>query len=482
MAKKEQFTTRIGFILASLGMAMGTGNIWRFPRVAGSEGGGALVITWMIALLVWSFPLLLAEMVLGRHTRKGVVATFANVLGKKSGWTGGFVALVSTAIAFYYAVVTGWCLKYLVMSIWPGFSGLTASTAQVIWDGFVGTPWAVLFQAISLGLVLVVVARGIARGIELANTIMMPALFVILIILAIAVLTFPGASKGLVYLFSIKKEFLLSPKTWLAGFTQSAWSIGAGWGLLLTYAVYTKEKEDIALNSLVIGLSDNIASLVAGMAIIPTVFVFLSQPEAMGVLASGNEGLSFVWLPVLLTRLPLGNILAILFFLGLFLAAVASLISLVELPVRVVMDWGVSRPKATWIVGAVMFALGIPSALSVDFFKNQDWVWGLGLLLSGVFFVIASLKYGIKRMSLKINEVSDFPIPAWFLWVFLVGAVPVSFVILMGWWFWQSLSWGEPWWNPFGKFTIGTAVAQWVIAGLILWVINRALVSRGRKS
>ncbi|MEO0140457.1 MAG: sodium-dependent transporter, partial [candidate division WOR-3 bacterium] len=238
---------------------------------------------------------------------------------------------------------------------------------------------------------------------------------------------------------------------------------------------YTKENEDISLNSLVIGLSDNIASLVAGMAIIPTVFVFLSQAEAMQVLASGNEGLSFVWLPVLLTRLPLGNILAILFFLGLFLAAVASLISLVELPVRVVMDWGVPRGKATWLVGSVMFIMGIPSALSVDFFKNQDWVWGLGLLLSGVFFVIASLKYGIKRMSEDITRVSDFPIPPWFLWVFLVGAVPVSFVVLMAWWFWQSLSWGEPWWNPFGRFTIATAVLQWVVVALILWLINRSI-------
>ena len=481
MAKKEQFTSRLGFILASLGMAMGTGNIWRFPRVAGSEGGGALVITWMLALLVWSFPLLLAEMVLGRHSRKGVVATFAEVLGERSAWIGGFVALVSTAIAFYYAVVTGWCLRYLVMSVWPGFAGLDPAAAQAIWNGFVGTPWTVLFQAISLGFVLVVVARGISKGIELANTVMMPALFIILVILAVAVLTFPGASKGLVYLFSIKREFILSPRTWLAGFTQSAWSIGAGWGLLLTYAVYTQEKEDIALNSLLIGLSDNIASLVAGMAIIPTVFVFLSQSEAMGVLASGNEGLSFVWLPVLLTRLPLGSVLAVLFFLGLFLAAVASLISLVELPVRVVMDWGVPRAKATWLVGGIMFLLGIPSALSVDFFKNQDWVWGLGLLLSGVFFVIASVRYGIKRMSSEINEVSDFPVPAWFLWIFLVGAVPVSFVFLMGWWFWQSLSWGEPWWNPFGRFTIATAVVQWVAAGLILWAINRVALSRKKK-
>ncbi len=468
--KREVFSSRLGFILAGLGMAVGTGNIWRFPRVAGEFGGGSFVLAWLVALFVWSIPLLVVEVVLGSTKRKGVVAAFAEVLGRDKAWAGGFVAFVSLAIAFYYSVVTGWCFRYLALSV-VGLPG----DLNAAWEGFVGTPAAAGFALLAAALAGGIVAFGVQRGIERANKVLLPLLFGLLLLLAGYALTLPGSGKGVSYLFSVRFPDLANPRVWLAAFSQSAWSTGAGWGLLLTYAVYTRQREDINLNVLTIGVGNNFASILAGLAVIPTVFALAAEPAK--VLAAGNEGLSFIWFPRLLGKLPAGRLLAVGFFAALSAAALSSLISMLELGVRVLGDWGVPRAKASLLVAALVFLAGLPSALFPKFLKNQDWVWGLALLLSGAFFVWAAAREGFGRVVATANEVSDVRFPPG-LFKVLLALIPLELAAMLGWWLWQALSWERAWWNPLATFSVGTVFAQWALALLVLWGINKRALSR----
>ncbi|MCZ6602623.1 MAG: sodium-dependent transporter, partial [Planctomycetota bacterium] len=308
MAIREQFSSRWGLILAALGMAIGTGNIWRFPREAAKHGGGAFLIAWIVALFVWSIPLLMVEFAIGKSTRRGTIGAFAKFLGPGHAWMGAFIGFCTLAILFYYSVVTGWCLKYFVATV------IEPSTLQAdpetYWKSFTNSSWSVFWSEerslqpiIYHGLAILagaaIVAAGVVKGIQRANRIFIPALFILLIIAAIRACTLDGASRGIEYLFHIDIAHLKNYETWLAAFSQSAWSTGAGWGLILTYAVYTREKEDVALNSFLTGLGNNSASLIAALAVIPVVFALLPQEEALAVMKQGNEGMTFTWLPQL---------------------------------------------------------------------------------------------------------------------------------------------------------------------------------------
>ncbi len=469
--KREVFSSRLGFILAGLGMAVGTGNIWRFPRVAG-QFGGSFVLAWLVALFVWSLPLLLVEVVLGATKRKGVVGVFAEVLGRDKAWAGGFVAFVSLAIAFYYSVVTGWCFRYLALSL----VGLPENL-DAVWESFVGTPAAAGFAFAAVLASAGVVAFGVQRGIERANKVLLPILFGLLVLLAGYALTLPGSREGAAFLFSVDPKGLADPKVWLNAFSQSAWSTGAGWGLLLTYAVYTRQREDVNLNTLTIGLGNNLASILAGLAVIPTVFALAASPAE--VLGAGNEGLSFIWFPRLLMELPAGRLLTVGFFAALSAAALSSLISMLELGVRVLGDWGVPRLKASALVGTAVFLAGLPSALFPSFLKNQDWVWGLALLVSGAFFVWLAAREGFGRIAEYANSVSNLKFPSKIFGI-LLWLIPVELALMLGWWLWQAVGWERAWWNPLSTFSVGTVFLQWALALIVLWGINKWALSRRR--
>jgi len=201
-------------------------------------------------------------------------------------------------------------------------------------------------------------------------------LFVLLIIAAVRALTLPGATEGLNYLFSVDFGKLTDYKIWLEGLSQSAWSTGAGWGLLMTYAVYMNKKEDIVLNSFIAGFGNNAASLLAALAVIPTVFALSeSAAVAMDSLGAGNTGLTFIVIPQLFEKMPGGAFFESLFFLALSLAAFSSLLAMIELSTRIFMDMGMDRKKAITVIGIGGFLLGIPSAISLGFFNNQFQYW-----------------------------------------------------------------------------------------------------------
>ena len=473
-SRSEVFTTRWGMLLAMLGMAVGTGNIWRFPRIAASNGGGSFLVAWVCFLILWSIPLLILEFGMGKGTRLGPIGAFAKTLGPKFGWMGAWVAFTATAIMFYYSVVMGWTIRFFVASL----SGeVPADPPGAFWEGFAGSPTAVLTHVVAMSLALFVVSRGV-KGIETAARILIPSLIVLVLILAIRAVTLPGASEGLAFLFTPNLSELANYQIWLQALTQNAWDTGAGWGLVLTYAIYMRSREDTALNAFVIGFGNNSMSLLAGIMVLCTVFSVMPG-AADQIVGAGNEGLTFIWVPQLFALIPFGRFLMALFFLALVFAAWTSLVAMIELASRILMDLGLPRSRAIAVVGIAGILLGTPSALSMDVFGNQDWVWGVGLMLSGFFFAFAVVRYGVTRWRNEFINTghSDIHIGAWWDWA--IRLVLVQAVILMVWWLVQAQgdTMAETW-TLFSPFNIGTVLIQWAAVLLVLLLANRWLVER----
>ena len=554
-ARQQTFTTRWGMMLAMLGMAVGTGNIWRFPRIAAANGGGSFLVAWVCFLLLWSIPLLLVEFSMGKATRYGTVGAFARTIGPKFAWMGAWVAFTATAIMFYYSVVAGWTFRYF----WAGLTGeLEREIPGALWSRFAESGWSVMTHGIAMAIGVFVVARGV-RGIERAATFLIPSLFVLVIVLAVRAVTLPGASGGLAFLFTPNWSDLADARIWLEALTQNAWDTGAGWGLALTYAIYMRRNEDTALNSFLLGFGNNSVSLLAGIMVMCTVFSVgpalatqiaaspagferaitaypglerrleagMEEPAALeaarglgidlteeqvpgffannayavedrleiarasgvldgdqvahAVLGSGNNGLTFIWVPQIFQTLPFGRGLTVLFFLALSFAAVTSLIAMIELATRVLVDGGLTRRRAITVVGSFGFLLGVPSALSMAFFDNQDFVWGVGLMLSGFFFATAVVRYGVSRFREQFINTgsSDIRVGRWWDWA--IYLVLVQAAVLMVWWIYQATDFSDlrATLTPFSSFNVGTLLVQWGIALGAFLLLNRWL---GRKT
>jgi neurotransmitter:Na+ symporter, NSS family len=475
----EQFATRWGILLAALGMAVGTGNIWRFPRVAAANGGGAFLIAWLVFMVTWSIPLVMSEFALGKHTRRGPAGAIGHLIGAKYTWLGAFVGLCTCFIMFYYSVVAGWCMKYFVATLGTGLHG---ADAQAYWTRFTtASAEPIAYHLIAMVIGCLIISRGVVKGIERTNRILIPILFALLVVAAVRALTLPDAMKGLGFLFTPDWQQLVSHKVWLEALSQSAWSVGAGWGLVMTYGVYLKQKDDFVLTTYTTAFGDYSASLLAGIAIMCTVFAVLPEIDARAALGSGNEGLTFIWLPKLFEQIPAGRVFLALFFLALSFAAMSSLIAMIELATRMAGDLGLDRRHAVPLVGLVGFALGLPSAWKLGVFQNQDWVWGLGLMVSGLFIAVGIAIFGTDRFRREVINTEDEPHPVggWYTFV-MRYLVPVEFVALMIWWFYQSAANydREGWWNPFRTYSVGTTVVQWGLLIVLLLLVNRWWAAR----
>jgi len=332
---------------------------------------------------------------------------------------------------------------------------------------------------------VLIVFSGVVKGIERANKLLIPSLFFLLIVAAIRAVTLPNALQGLNYIFAPNLSQFADYKMWLNALTQSAWSTGAGWGLLLTYAVYSHRKENPLLTASTIGFGNNIASLLAACAVIPTVFSVFStqeytQQKVMEVMQADNQGLTFIWIPKLFGNIPGGTFFLALFFLALTFAAFSSLIAMLELVTRIFMDTGMVRKKAVLYVGLIGFVMGLPSAISLGFFNNQDWVWGLGLLLSGAFFTYTVILFGPKKFRKEVISMpkEGIKVGRWFevvVWVFL----PLQFLATIIWWFWQSYS-ADPqnWLKINSPSSVGTVIFQWGVAIILFILLNKLIAKR----
>jgi len=485
----QRFSSRTGFLLSALGVAVGTGNIWRFPRIAarmgGDEGAGALLIAWVIFLFLWSIPLIIAEYALGRKQRKGVVGTIALAAGKKFSWMGGFVAFVSTAICFFYSVIVGWCIYYLVYMSTHSLP-LTTEASMAIWNQYQGSYWPLLFHAFAMGFGAFAIWRGVS-SIERVNKVLIPTLLLIVILSVVRALTLPGAWKGVSYLFTPQLAQLAKPRIWLEALTQNAWDTGAGWGLFLTYAAYIKKEHGAVKNAFTTAIGNNTVSLLAALMIFGTVFSVLqvemgmTKPEVLEIMRTSgpaSTGLTFIWMPQLFARMFMGHPLCVLFFLGLTFAGFSSLIAMLELPTRIVVDAGVKRSTAIGLVVACVYFLGIPSARNLNFLSNQDFVWANGLAISGAFIAFTVVRYGISKIRTQelMADESDWRLGRWWEYV-LKYFVPIAAVILLVWWFSQSAT-SDSWYKPFEPFSIMTNFLQWALIFIILLILNRWMGER----
>jgi NSS family neurotransmitter:Na+ symporter len=483
MKQQEFFSSRWALIIATVGIAVGTGNIWRFSRIVAQNGGGSFLIPWVIFLLIWSVPLIIAEFGLGKSARLGPVGAISKTAGSKYAWMGAFIVFVSTAIMFYYSVVTGWCLRYFISAV----SGdlLRVDDHLSYWNNFSSSYEPLLFHFIAISFVAYVILRGVKKGIEKATKILVPSLLIILLILFFRAITLPEAIEGIKYFFTPDWNVVLNSKVWLNALTQNAWDTGAGWGLILTYAIYMRKKEDVPLNAALIGFGNNTISIIAGITIFSTVFA-LSSVDAMNqVTQSGpaNTGLTFIYLPILFNKISgseaVNMFFASIFFLALFFAAVTSLMSMVELSTRTLIDFGLNRKRAIGIITVTGFLLGIPSALDISFLANQDWVWGVGLILSGAFIAFAIRRYGINKFRTEvINGLgSDIKIGKWYNYIIGI-LIPIQVVVLVSWWLISSVSWDPEWWNPFHAENAGTAIFQWAVVLSVFIALNKYIANK----
>ncbi|UII33132.1 sodium-dependent transporter [Fulvivirga ulvae] len=486
---QEQFSNRWGIVLASLGMAIGAGNLWRFPRLAGQYGGSFLIL-WIVFLLIWSIPLLMAEFSIGKKYKLGVIGSYGKIGGKGMTWGGFFITLCTLGIAFYYAIVTGWALQYLGLSaqnLWAFVGGgntiadeLAANPAYLdqYWDTIANNNiWTIVLYILAVIVGIFVLIKGIQNGLEKANKILIPTLFALLLVITIMALNMKNGYKGLEYMFFIDFRHFSNPTIWIEALSQSAWSTGAGWGLIMTISSYSRKSEDVVLNTFIGGFGNNTASLMAGMAILPAVFALAaSEGEAISYLQSGNQALTFTIIPKLFATVSGGAILSFIFFLAFFLAAFSSLLPMLELFISNLRDMGITRTSAAIRTAAFCIVFGFPSAYSLDFFNNQDWVWGIGLIVSGLLIIVAVLRYGVSKFKRDyIDTDSDFNVPSKYFAIALIFNVFFG-VILIYWWMSQGYS-KNPWfdengnWNIFDVYSNASIITQWglvIIAGLLL--------------
>ena len=488
---EQRFSSRSAFLISALGIAVGTGNIWRFPRIAatngGDEGAGAFLVAWVIFLFLWSIPLIIAEYIMGRKSRKGTVGAFVSLVGGKFAWMGGFVGLVTTAITFYYSVVVGWCIYYFIQMLSKPLPATTEASWS-LWNNFQASALPLFFHGMAMAVGALAIWRGVS-SIEKVNKVLIPTLLAIVVLSVIRALTLPGAWNGVAYLFTPQWSQLSNPKLWLEALTQNAWDTGAGWGLFLTYAIYIRRRYGIVKNAFVTAIGNNVVSLLAALMVFGTVFSILGMEgktngEILGIMKESGPaatGLTFIWMPQLFAKMPMGKLLAILFFLGLSFAGFSSLISMMELTSRNLIDLGLKRKTAIVCVAGVSYIMGIPSARNLDLFGNQDFVWGVALMISGIFVAVAVMRYGVTVLREKevLQNENDWDLGAW--WDRNIKfVVPMLGIALLIWWLSLSATVYAPddWYNPLSPYSVMTCLVQWGAVLAVLWWLNSWMADR----
>lgn len=379
---REQFGTRIGFILAAAGSAIGLGNIWKFPFLAGAHGGGAFVLVYLLCVVIIGFSLMLMEMALGRNTQLSTMGAYRKLDKRFT-----FIGIIGVSAAFlimgYYPVVGGWSVAYFFKTLTGELAISDPSTLGGIFGAFVTGSWAPIFWTlVYMALNIVVVIGGIQSGIEKASKIMMPALFLVLIILAIRSVTLPGAGAGLEFLFAPDWS-KLSGKVMLAAMGQAFFSLSLGMGCMITYASYLSKSENLVSNCIIIPALDTSVAIMAGVVIIPAAVSF-------GFEVGQGPGLVFATVPAIFATMgpAIGRIFGLLFFLLVTLAALTSSISLMEVVVSFFIDEkGYSRKKAVVISSVVGTIMCIAASLSMGAWSD---IIIFGMNIFDIFDYVAS--------------------------------------------------------------------------------------------
>ncbi|CAG5124480.1 unnamed protein product, partial [Candidula unifasciata] len=382
---RPHFKSKIGLVLSCLGCVVGTGNIWRFPRIVANnsqdEGGLVFLIVWVIFLLLWSIPMLTVEYGTGRYTQKAVIGSFRQLVGDKAAWCGAWICMVSFMISCYYSVVLGWCFYYFVYCIANTLPDNPEDSRKIFKDYAEDSAWPVLTTALAVGFAGLSVVKGV-KTIEKVSMCLVPVLLLIILFTFTWSMTRPYADHGITYLFTPSWESFGKPRVWVDALSQNAFDTGAGAGLMVPYSSFMTRNHGIVRYATLIPATNNLVSLVCGITIFAAVFSTLiasrphyTQSDIVNVMKDsgpGSTGLTFIWLPVLFQTVgTFGRVLAALFFLCLSFAGLTSLISNVELFTQTVGDFGLGRRYAMPLCVTLTFTIGLMSALNIDILTNQ---------------------------------------------------------------------------------------------------------------
>lgn len=434
--QKETWGSKLGFIMAAAGSAIGLGNIWRFPYTTGNNGGGAFIIIYLIFVFVIGLSVMTAEFAVGRRSGLAAVGAYKSHSDR---WT--FVGVLGVLSAFFimgfYPVVGGWAIAYIVKS----FTGLLSNPAGVsdVFGSFISSPIEpLLWMGFFLLLNILIVVKGIAGGIEKAGKVLMPMLFILLILISIRSVSLPGAEKGLEFLF--KPDFSkVDGNTLLAALGQAFFSLSLGMGCMITYGSYLSKDQKLPQNAAIVTTLDTLAAILAGVAIFPALFAYGLEPTA-------GPGLVFVVVPSIFAEMGgLGIILSAAFFLALTVAALTSSVSLLEVVAAYLIEQKhMTRKVAVWLTGGIMTILCIFASLSLGV-MSETKIFGAGLfdffdiLTDKIFLAIGGMLLAIfvgwfmKKEDLRdeITNGGTMQFRLFELWYFLIKfVIPVAVAIV----------------------------------------------------
>jgi len=367
--KREQWKSRLGFIWAAVGSAVGLGNIWRFPYVVGENGGAAFVLIYLLCLGIIGLPVLISEIAIGRKTQKSPASAF-HMLGRRLIFRklGGLTIVTGFIVSCFYGVIVGWTLGYLIETVLGHTTNFTSSgEALAHFQRSVSSPlYSISMLALFMFLCFGILTFGVRKGIEASNKVFMPLLLIVLVGLAIKGVTLDRAAEGLNFLF--RPDFSqITPKVVLMALGQAFFALSLGQGTMVTYGSYLSKKENIPTTCFPIAFFGTMVSLLAGIAIFTIVF-------SSGLSPTSGEGLMFQTLPLVFSSMPGGIVFALLFFLLIFLAGLTSQISALEPTISYLIDErGWARKKATGLTIFASFALGVPCALSFGPLKSVNF-------------------------------------------------------------------------------------------------------------
>lgn len=431
MKKRDSFNNKWGFILACIGSAVGMGNIWMFPTRVSMYGGGSYLIPYFIFVALIGFTGVIGEMSFGRATKSGPVDAFGYACGTKNkrklGEVIGFIPVLGAlAMAIGYTVVMGWILKYMI----GAFTGKTLAPADT--EGFAASFGSMasafgnnVWQIVALVICIIILMFGVGRGIEKANKIMMPVFFILFAVLGIYVAFQPGAIEGYKYIFRVDPEAFADPKTWIFALGQAFFSLSVAGNGTLIYGSYLSDNEDIPAAAGRVALFDTIAAMLAALVIIPAMATTGAQ------LNQGGPGLMFIFLPELFKSMPGGYIVAIIFFVAVFMAGLSSLINLYEAPIATIQEkLHLGRKASCAIIAAIALIVSICIQGIVSGWMDilSIYICPLGAGLAGImFFWICGKKY----VETQVNTGRDKKFTDKFYPICKYIFCPVCFLVLI---------------------------------------------------
>lgn len=447
MSNRGEWGSRTGFILAAIGSAVGLGNIWRFPYVVASNGGGAFMIVYLIAIITAGVPIMILEFTIGHKMRRSAPLSF-KALNPKWEWLGWWQVFTSFAITVYYVVIIGWSLHYAMTAImglgWGTDTGtyffseyLKLSDGPFELGGL--TIGAFIPLIIVWAIIYFVLVRGVSGGIEKANKVLMPTLFIMILIILFRGLTLPGALAGIDYMFKPDLSKILDPNVWIAAYGQVFFSLSVAFAIMLTYSSYLPEKSDINNNAFLASFADCGFSLLAGLCVFTILgYMAFTEGKAVSEVSTAGVGLAFIVFPQAINALPgLNGLFGALFFLSLAFAGFTSAISINEVIIAAAIDkFNLTRKKAVTIIVliagfvSILFATGAGLHILdlVDHYVNE-----YNIVLAGLIeIVLVGWVYKLTTLKEHTNAVSDFKVGIWWdiCLKYLTPAILIVMIVL----------------------------------------------------